>query len=708
MQFYKITMKGDFSKVLKKKACKDDFSAFLTSSKCKALSKVHLFRHEERSCNMLPNRDLFFCPCDTDRKTYVDFFAAFSVRCNGFAEVSAVILELIRKELKVQAVPGEYAEISLESYLNLFDKADDDDMFTRNELFPSCPYMNSESTGLLSRHYFRWSDGVADSKTWDRRQALREFSQICLPGNELGGEMERIYAPVPVSGIFGHPVHYYIESPDLESGMKVVSFIIRMLYSRGRLLSRRYGVLHMNSYDNRRGSTDSAEELRLFLSLHDCASVVAVFENENSGENGGCLVNDGREHLSELLKFMDGSSLNTLYFIICVAPEKSAESKTPLVSVVEEKVALVRIRTGFGTREQAVSYMKDLVVRAGYEKWIDDAVAQIRGNSRTEYSMSIVNDIFRSWTRRVLCNTVYDYGKMFRPEKAKRKVRGRSACQRLGDMIGLERVKEIIDRIIAVSVVARRRKTLGLDESGRSRHMIFTGNPGTAKTTVARLLSEILREEGVLAHGSFVECGRADLVARYVGWTAKTVKEMFDRAEGGILFIDEAYSLAHDTRSGFGAEAIDTIVQEMENRRERMIVIMAGYAEPMKKLLKANAGLASRIAFHVDFPDYSPDDLEGIMKLMLRERQLAVSEEALDKCREIFRKAVARDDFGNGRFVRNLIEGAELAQARRLRDIYGRKAIPKRALTELGAEDFSLPESLNSQVRKGSRIGFLC
>ena len=705
MLFYKVTMKGDFAKALGgKKKDRDDDLPFFEKSYAKALAKLHLFRHEERSCNLLPNRDLFFCPCDTDNKTYVEFFAAFSVRSSSFAEVSAVIQDLIRKELKVKAEPGEYEEISLETYLKLFDKADDDDLYTRRELPSSCPCMNLDTAGdLLRRSSFEWNDGITDDGIWDCQQARQELSRISLPGNELAGELDRIYAAPAEPKVFGHPVHYYIESPDVKSAMNVVSFIIKMLYSRGRLLSRRFGVIHMNSYEKKR---DSDKEFHEFLALHDCASAVAVFENEKIAEDSGCLSSDGREHLTELLEFMEESSLTTLYFIISVTPDKSAGKKESLVSLIEEKIPLVRLRTGFGTREQAETYMKKLVTGAGYDKWMDDAVNQIRRDSRTEFSMGIVNDIFKSWSRRVLCNTVYSYGNEIRPPKAKRKTKVRPARQRLGDMIGLDRVKEIVDRIIAVTSVSKRRKDLGLDDSIKSRHMIFTGNPGTAKTTVARLLSEILREEGILEHGSFVECGRSDLVARYVGWTAKTVKEMFNKAEGGILFIDEAYSLAHDTDHGFGAEAIDTIVQEMENRRERMIVILAGYAEPMKKLLDANAGLSSRIAFHVDFPDYNPDDLTGIMKLMIKEKQLEISPEAAEKCRDIFKKAVTREDFGNGRFVRNLIEGAELAQAQRLKKLYGRKAIPRKALAELVPEDFSLPESLNDRVKEGSRIGF--
>ena len=150
-------------------------------------------------------------------------------------------------------------------------------------------------------------------------------------------------------------------------------------------------------------------------------------------------------------------------------------------------------------------------------------------------------------------------------------------------------------------------------------HMVFTGNPGTAKTTVARLLAGIMKEEKISTTGAFVECGRSDLVGKYVGWTAKIVKEKFKEASGGILFIDEAYSLLDDSNS-FGAEAINTIVQEMENHRDDVLVIFAGYPDMMNDFIDSNAGLRSRIAFHVDFPDYDVDELNEILCVMAKDR----------------------------------------------------------------------------------------
>lgn len=166
---------------------------------------------------------------------------------------------------------------------------------------------------------------------------------------------------------------------------------------------------------------------------------------------------------------------------------------------------------------------------------------------------------------------------------------------------------------------------MGLPGVQSSMHMLFSGNPGTAKTTVARLLSQVLKEEEVLKYGHIVECGRQDLVGKYVGWTAQIVESKFQAARGGILFIDEAYSLVEDNRT-YGAEAINTIVQEMENYRDEVIVIFAGYPEKMKEFLEQNEGLASRIAFHLNFPDYSPVELTQILDLMLEKSEYRMDE----------------------------------------------------------------------------------
>ena len=235
-------------------------------------------------------------------------------------------------------------------------------------------------------------------------------------------------------------------------------------------------------------------------------------------------------------------------------------------------------------------------------------------------------------------------------------------------------------------------------------HMVFTGNPGTAKTTVARLCAEILNDEKILSTGNFVEAGRADLVSDHVGGTAILVKKKFREAQGGVLFIDEAYSLCDHFNGSYGDEAINTIVQEMENHREDTVVIFAGYPEPMKEFLERNPGMKSRIAFNVHFDDYDTEDLCKITQLMVSNKQLSLTDAAMDKLRKNFDAARVNDDYGNGRYVRKLLEEAEMNQANRLIGL---------PIDELSVEDLTtidecdIPDFVPENKTK-NRIGFAC
>ena len=235
-------------------------------------------------------------------------------------------------------------------------------------------------------------------------------------------------------------------------------------------------------------------------------------------------------------------------------------------------------------------------------------------------------------------------------------------------------------------------------------HMVFTGNPGTAKTSVARLFARIMRENGMLSKGHLVEVGRGDLVGKYVGWTAQIVQRKFKEASGGVLFIDEAYALA-DRRSGsFGEEAINTIVQEMENRREELVVIFAGYPDEMERFLKSNPGLRSRIAFHVPFSDYGTEELCRIAKYQASKMELRLTDDAVEKLAGVFDLAKGSVDFGNGRFVRNVIEKARMAQASRLvsGDV---ENLSRKEIRTICAEDILLPEE---PKEKKTELGFRC
>ena len=279
------------------------------------------------------------------------------------------------------------------------------------------------------------------------------------------------------------------------------------------------------------------------------------------------------------------------------------------------------------------------------------------------------------------------------------------ARQKLEQMIGLESVKKVINKAAANFKFNKLCMERGISKDKASLHMVFTGNPGTAKTTVARLFANILKDEKVLSSGIFVETGRADLVGDHVGSTAKLVKRKFKEAQGGVLFIDEAYSLCDGHTGGFGDEAINTLVQEMENHREDVIVIFAGYPKPMEEFLDRNPGMKSRIAFEVQFEDYTVDELVDIAKLMVSDKNMSITEEAIAKLRSNFEIVSKSEDYGNGRYVRKMLEEAEMNLAERCFK-YDVSDITDELLTTIEAED--IPETKLNDASSKIRIGFAC
>lgn len=278
-----------------------------------------------------------------------------------------------------------------------------------------------------------------------------------------------------------------------------------------------------------------------------------------------------------------------------------------------------------------------------------------------------------------------------------------AARKELDEMIGLSLVKTIINKVIAGFKLKKVCMDKGIRKENPALHMVFTGNPGTAKTTVARLFAEIMKDEKVLPSGNFVEAGRSDLVGDHVGATAPLVKKKFKEAQGGVLFIDEAYSLCDNYENGFGDEAINTLVQEMENHRDDVIVIFAGYSDKMKQFLARNPGMSSRIAFHVEFEDYSADELCNITKLMLSRKQMIITDAAMEKLKNIYEGVRGDKDFGNGRFVRKILEEAEMNLAERVAQLDESKLTTKLITT---IEERDIPESDVNKQHKKKQIGF--
>jgi len=239
----------------------------------------------------------------------------------------------------------------------------------------------------------------------------------------------------------------------------------------------------------------------------------------------------------------------------------------------------------------------------------------------------------------------------------------------MSSLVGMEEMKKTIKEIYAWIYVNKKREEKGLKAGKQALHMMFKGNPGTGKTTIARLIGKLFYQMNVLSKGHLIEAERADLVGEYIGHTAQKTRDLIKKALGGILFIDEAYSLARGGEKDFGKEAIDTLVKHMEDKQHDFVLILAGYPREMDHFLSLNPGLQSRFPIVMSFPDYSVDELMEIAKKIVREKEYELSIDAERRLREHLLRVKSQtiaSKFSNGRYVRNVIEKSIRAQAMRL------------------------------------------
>ena len=548
-----------------------------------------------------------------------------------------------------------------------------------------------ERVDYFSNKTFRMEEKMIGHCPQSIEDAINESVSI-MGSKSLNDELKRIYSKSNRKVYGGNPVHYKISVSDKAVADDIVYLLLSSLKKNERIVSNRVTRI----YDIGEDCYGEKDVVNIFRAAEGGAIVIELGGLE---EENGNYATAYHEVVDFYLKLIKKFNLYTLCVFVEIQ-SKPGISRS-LLSKAQDYIDLIEIEEGSGDRDTAIAYFKSLI-KDSHVRITDKQLDKYIGN-KEEYTMGEVYSAFQNWTRYRLQNVVYREYKKTQKLKVERYDARMEAYEELNEMIGLQEVKGIVNDIIDTFNVRKMRKDAGLPVSDKSLHMVFTGNPGSAKTTVARLMAEILRRDEILESGAFVECGRGDLVGKYVGWTAKAVRAKFREASGGILFIDEAYALL-DSSNSFGDEAINTIVQEMENRRDDVIVIFSGYTKRMDEFLMRNEGLNSRIAFHLNFPDYKPDELCQILELMAKKRNFRIDRSAYEKCHEIFKRACVHKDFGNGRFVRNLLDQAEMAQARRIMAENKDRRITKEELQLLVSEDFDV--NIGKFFKDKTVIGF--
>ena len=543
----------------------------------------------------------------------------------------------------------------------------------------------------------------------DKRYCLRQndFNEEMI-GEDLDSsivfqsieeEKKRIFSPSAPKEFICHPVHYVIASDNEDLRIEMRRQLLSALYKANRLKSRRVSILSLNPLQN------------VFSANYKESGTIAN-RLYNKGEGGTVIISGTKaeEENDDCFTPSDNGELEAIMFnanmhrdnVLTVIELDDNEESLNEIKELSDKMDFVILKENLVYGQGAKEYLQLLAKKDGINniESLLDKVVEGEG-----YHYSNLSSLYKTWKEERKKSAFPAYSSFMSNlniENA-RKPKG-NAYKELQGLIGLENAKRVIDEAIAYFKMESFMAKRNLKISSPSRHMVFYGAPGTAKTTVARLFAQIMKENGVLSKGELVEVGRKDLVGKYVGWTAMQVERVFKIAEGSVLFIDEAYSLVDGRDKLYGQEAINTIVQMMENMRENTIVIFAGYEKEMKEFINQNPGLRSRIPFHVHFPDYSDSELLEILKLVASKNNYSLTEGAECKARDIFKTASLSKDFGNGRFVRNLFEKATMKKALRLSSSLD-DFISDTELLTLREEDFEMPEEYSNE-RKTRVIGF--
>lgn len=575
------------------------------------------------------------------------------------------------KNITFEAFEEIHTEQFFSGYLDAAYDADYLDLRT--------PSVYSRWNDVRSRGEFKLESALCSAEPLSLEAALKRADEL-LVGEDFREEIVRIFSTDNARVFIAHPVQYRIVVGQTESAGPMVKLLLDCLYANHRLQGRRWErvfQLKENCVNNK----------RLEQVFRNAAGTAVLLDTSGESSGEGNFASGYQRSVDFIAPFLEKSHCDTL-FILVESIEKPGFAKK-LMAALPENMEFICLQEGTGDKLAAEKYLAQLMERsdmAAYKEEQDVLLAE----DKSSYSASEIYRVFQHWQENILKNRVYGAYRSCTSIQKAAEVPRKKAYDELQELIGLQEIKTVMRDMIAMAKLSKVRKSWGFKDIGMSRHMVFTGNPGSAKTTVARLLTRIFAENGIQPTANLVECGRADLVGRYVGWTAKLICAKFREASGGVLFIDEAYALVDGSHS-FGDEAINTIVQEMENHRDDVVVILAGYPEKMAEFLEKNEGLKSRIAFHLNFPDYNDKELLEILERMAAQNGCQITLPARKKCRKIFQSASMQRDFGNGRFVRNLFERAIMHQSVRL----GTKEqeISLAMLKKLTAEDFSQDEN---------------
>ena len=527
------------------------------------------------------------------------------------------------------------------------------------------------------RRIFDYDEKIIDKAA---RSTVYREAETFSARESLSPELDRIYSGKSMKKAIGHPVHYMVQTDDSDTKQKICCLLIQALCASGRLRSRRCCRVRFCPGEQFLSFTYDC----LYKSCIGGTVIVSYITGDDTEDD---CASDSRYMIEQLCKTM--KKYRNQVLTIFALPRECTNLKDIFYKNLGSS-SFIELKEDFMSGDTAVKFLKGLARNHGVR--CDKKLFSMLEENKN-YLAPDLHMLFDSWYDLKLKKSVYpQYCTVKTTEQTvlKSDPKG-SAYTELMEMIGLTEAKKIIRQALVYAKAQKLFSEKGMSTDHLSMHMVFSGNPGTAKTTVARLFARIMRDNGLLSKGNLIEVSRGDLIGKYVGWTAPTIQGKFKEAKGSVLFIDEAYSLVDDRDGSYGDEAINTIVQEMENHRDNVVVIFAGYPDKMESFLKKNPGLRSRIAFHVPFDDYSTTELCNIAHLIAKRKGLNLSEGACEKMEHLFSAAREQDDFGNGRYVRNVIEKAQMAQAVRLLD-HDYDRITDRDVVTLQAEDIELPE----------------